>query len=113
MSSILAYPAWNPKVEEPGWELLMMAWLGALDEIPGWRPGPIFVRFPLASWHAAYLGAAGVVARLLHRHRSGAGGAAHTSLLQGALQQVSMKAPSAIPRRRSTSSWTMSTPASV
>ena len=88
--SMLAYPAWHPKAEDPGWELLLMAWLGATDEIPGWRPGPIFVRCPLASWHAAYLGATGVVARLLHRHRTGIGGTAHTSLLQGALQQLSM-----------------------
>ncbi|GAB2982184.1 hypothetical protein GCM10017788_37360 [Amycolatopsis acidiphila] len=49
----------------------------------GWRPGPYAWRFPAPSWGAAFLAAAGIVARLIHRESTGPGGAAHTSLAQG------------------------------
>ena len=39
-------------------------------------PGPVFLRFPVGSWCAAYLATIGVLARLLHRERGASSGGA-------------------------------------
>jgi crotonobetainyl-CoA:carnitine CoA-transferase CaiB-like acyl-CoA transferase len=89
--SVLGWPANHPDADRPPDELLTMARLGVLDEqFAMRRDGPVFVRFPLGSWGAAYLAAIGVVARLWVRDRTGRGGAAHTSLAQGALVPLGM-----------------------
>ncbi|ETB31095.1 hypothetical protein N602_31650 [Mycobacterium avium subsp. hominissuis 10-5606] len=56
-----------------------------MDEQQALRQGPMFVRMPFANWCAAYLLAAGIVVRLLHRRTAGVVDPVHTSLLQGAL----------------------------
>ena len=61
-----------------------------MDEQEGHREGPVMLRFPLPSWGAVYLAAAGILARLLVREREGQVGAVHTSLLQGALITLTM-----------------------
>lgn len=71
-------------------ETLILARLGLLDEQPGHRPGPVFVRMPFANWMASWLCVVGVMARLIARQRDGRGGIAHTSLAQGALVPMSM-----------------------
>lgn len=71
-------------------ETLILARLGLLDEQPGHRPGPVFVRMPFANWMAAWLCVVGVMARLLARDRDGRGGPAHTSLVQAALVPMTM-----------------------
>jgi crotonobetainyl-CoA:carnitine CoA-transferase CaiB-like acyl-CoA transferase len=88
--SILGYPVTHPDVERPGHDLLVQARSGLMDENCAYRDGPVVFRFPLPSWAAAYLGAAGVVARLLVRENTGRGGTVHTSLLQGMLQTASL-----------------------
>jgi crotonobetainyl-CoA:carnitine CoA-transferase CaiB-like acyl-CoA transferase len=89
--SVLGWPADHPDAERPTDELLAMARLGVLDEqFAMRRDGPVFVRFPLGSWCAAYLAAIGILARLRARPNSGRGGAAHTSLVQGALVPLGM-----------------------
>jgi crotonobetainyl-CoA:carnitine CoA-transferase CaiB-like acyl-CoA transferase len=88
--SILGYPINHADAERPGDELLVQARSGMMDEQLGWRDGPIALRFPLGSWAAAYLAAAGIVTRLIVRERTGAGGGVHTSLLQGMLNTVSL-----------------------
>ncbi|WP_249674763.1 CoA transferase [Pseudomonas abieticivorans] len=71
-------------------ETLILARLGLLDEQPGHRVGPVFVRMPFANWLACWLCVVGVMARLLARHRDGRGGIAHTSLAQAALVPMTM-----------------------
>jgi crotonobetainyl-CoA:carnitine CoA-transferase CaiB-like acyl-CoA transferase len=91
VSSVLSWPVNHALADRPVDELLAMARLGICDEqLPMGRPGPVFIRFPLGSWGAVYLAASGIVARLLVRRRSGAGGPAHTSLVQGALVPMGM-----------------------
>jgi crotonobetainyl-CoA:carnitine CoA-transferase CaiB-like acyl-CoA transferase len=90
--SVLGWPANHPDADRPPDELLTMARLGVLDEqfaMRG-REGPVYVRFPLGSWGAAYLAAIGVLARLRVRDRTGRGGGVHTSLVQGALAPLGM-----------------------
>ncbi|MGX7679935.1 CoA transferase [Jatrophihabitans sp. DSM 45814] len=89
--SVLAWPANHPDADRPVDELLAMARLGICDEqLPMDREGPVFIRFPLGSWGAVYLAAAGVIARLMVRLDTGRGGPAHTSLVQGALVPMGM-----------------------
>ncbi|HET6966465.1 MAG TPA: CoA transferase, partial [Acidimicrobiales bacterium] len=91
VSSVLSWPANHPQAEVPVDELLAMARLGLCDEQRAMRrSGPVMVRFPLGSWGAAYLAAIGIAARLLARVDTGRGGAAHTSLVQGALVPMGM-----------------------
>lgn len=91
VTSVLSWPANHPDAERPVDELLAMARLGICDEqMPMTRTGPMFVRPPLGSWGAVYLAAIGIAARLLVRQRTGRGGPAHTSLVQGALVPMGM-----------------------
>ena len=52
--------------------------------------GPIYVRFPLGTWPAAWLSVIGIMSRLVSRGRTGVAGPAHTSLAQGALVPMMM-----------------------
>jgi crotonobetainyl-CoA:carnitine CoA-transferase CaiB-like acyl-CoA transferase len=89
--SVLAWPANHPDADRPVDELLAMARLGICDEqMPMTREGPVYIRFPLGTWGAVYLAASGILARLLVRLRTGRGGPAHTSLVQGALVPMGM-----------------------
>ena len=90
VSSILSWPVNHVDADRPVDELLALARLGVLDEQQGYRDGPIFLRCPIGSWCAAYLGAIGIVARLIARERTGRAGPAHTSLAQGALVPMAM-----------------------
>jgi len=88
--SVLGYPAGHADAERPGWDILVQARMGLMDEQRGNRPGPVFLRFPIPTWNAVYLVATGVLARLRARERDGSGGPVHTSLLQGALAPMMM-----------------------
>lgn len=90
VSAVTAWPAGHPKADAPPRETLVLAALGLLDEQPGHRSGPIFIRMPFASWTAGWLLAIAVLARLLARKRDGYGGPAHTSLAQAALVPMTM-----------------------
>jgi crotonobetainyl-CoA:carnitine CoA-transferase CaiB-like acyl-CoA transferase len=88
---VTAYPIGHPDDDLQPSDTLVLARSGLFDEqMPVGRTGPTFLRMPLGSWGAVYLAAIGVLARLLARARTGAGGAAHTSLLQGALVTMTM-----------------------
>ncbi|MDP3674264.1 MAG: CoA transferase, partial [Novosphingobium sp.] len=87
---ITGSPHDHPDVERPDDELLVAARLGVLYENDGHRPGPIVYRYRQGSWAAAHLAAGGVLARLVARLRSGRGGPAHTSLMQGYLSTMPM-----------------------
>lgn len=90
VSAIGGWPRRHRLADAPPRETLVLARLGLLDEQPGHRPGPVFVRMPFAGWLAAWLCAIGVIARLIARRRDGRGGIAHTSLAQAALAPMSM-----------------------
>ena len=89
-SAVTGYPGNHPDAELPGWDILVQARSGAMWEVDGARPGPIFLRLPVPSWAACYLVTVGILARLLVRHRTGQIGPAHTSLLQGMLSVLTM-----------------------
>ena len=88
--AITGYPPGHPDADRPGYDILVQARSGLMDEQQGNREGPIFLRFPVPSWGAVYLAVAGVLARLLALPRTGRGGPVHTSLLQGALTTLTM-----------------------
>jgi crotonobetainyl-CoA:carnitine CoA-transferase CaiB-like acyl-CoA transferase len=83
--SVLGWPASHPDAERPGYEALVVARMGLMDEQRGHRPGPVFYRLPIASCGATHLAMIGILVRLHVRERTGRGGPVHTSLLQGAL----------------------------
>ncbi|MCU4186828.1 CoA transferase [Acidiferrimicrobium sp. IK] len=91
VSSVLSWPANHPDADRPVDETLAMARLGVFDEqLPWMRSGPTFLRFPIGSWGAVYTAATGIIARLIHRRRTGIAGPAHTSLVQGAMVPIGM-----------------------
>src|SRR5581483_2645617 len=79
------YPAGHRLAGRPAYDALVQATSGQMWEQPGWRPGPVFLHLPLPSMGAMYLVAAGALAGLAARARSGGGQHVRTSLLQGAL----------------------------
>jgi len=90
VSAVTGWPQGHPKADAPARETLVLAALGLLDEQPGHRPGPVFIRMPFASWTAGWLAAIAIVTRLIARDRDGRGGIAHTSLAQAALVPMTM-----------------------
>jgi crotonobetainyl-CoA:carnitine CoA-transferase CaiB-like acyl-CoA transferase len=90
VSAVTGYPGNHPDAERPGWDVLVQARSGAMWEVDGARPGPIFLRFPLPSWATVYLTATGILARLIVRGRTGRAGPAHTSLYQGMMAVLAM-----------------------
>lgn len=89
-TAIGGWPAGHPLEERAVDDTLVLAEAGILDEQVGYRDGPIYLRFPLGSWGAAYLAAIGSLARHIARGRDGCGGTVRTSLLQGALLPTAM-----------------------
>ncbi|WP_313053501.1 CoA transferase [Pseudomonas lopnurensis] len=89
-AGITGWPRRHALADAPGRETLVLARLGLLDEQPGHREGPVFVRMPFASWLAGWLCVVGVMARLIARDRDSRGGVVHTSLAQAALVPMSM-----------------------
>jgi crotonobetainyl-CoA:carnitine CoA-transferase CaiB-like acyl-CoA transferase len=85
-AAIGGWPLGHPLENRPVSDALVLAEAGLLDEQQAIaRDGPIWLRFPLGSAHAAYLAASGILARLYARRRTGLGGPVFTSLVQGAL----------------------------
>jgi len=89
-SAVTPYPGNHPDKNRKGTDSLVMARLGLLDEQKGHRDGPIYISFPLGTMGAAYLSAIGILARLIQRQKTGMGGAADTSLMQGMLAPMAM-----------------------
>jgi crotonobetainyl-CoA:carnitine CoA-transferase CaiB-like acyl-CoA transferase len=91
IGSAPGYPPGHPDEDKGASELLVNARLGLLDEQQGFRDGPIFIRYPYASWGAAYLLTGGLLVKVLSSDRQGGGGGTvHTSLLQGALVHAAL-----------------------
>lgn len=89
--SVGGWPAGHAKAGRRVHDPLVLADAGLLDEQrAAAREGPVYLRFPLGSAHAAYLAAIGALARLRVRRRTGRGGVVRTSLIQGALIPMMM-----------------------
>jgi crotonobetainyl-CoA:carnitine CoA-transferase CaiB-like acyl-CoA transferase len=74
----------HPDADRPGYDILVQARTGLMDEMVAATGGPMFHRFPAASWMSSYLTAGGILARLVARQSTGEGGPVRTSLQQGA-----------------------------
>ena len=85
IGGVTSWPAGHPLEDRDDPEIVVHAAAGLMDEQQGNRDGPIFVRLPYATWCAAFLLTAGLLARLVQRERTGCAGAVRTSLLQGGL----------------------------
>lgn len=79
------WPEGHRRDGRPGWDALVQAASGQQWEQPGWRPGPVFLAVPLPSAAAMWLVAAGTLAALVARERTGRGQHVRTSLFQGVL----------------------------
>jgi crotonobetainyl-CoA:carnitine CoA-transferase CaiB-like acyl-CoA transferase len=83
--SITAYGEVGPLRDEAAIDDLILARLGVLAGLPGFRDGPIHAAHPLPSVGAGILAAIGVAAALYEREQSGLGRHVETSLVAGAL----------------------------
>ena len=83
--SITAYGKHGPLKDEPPIDELVMARMGILETMPGYRPGPVHVVHPLPSVGAALFAAIGIAAALLAREKTGRGRSVETSLMAGSL----------------------------
>lgn len=90
IAGVPAYPVGHPLEDVAASDAFVQATEGFMDEQQGNRPGPIYIRLPFPSWCAAYLLAAGVVARLVQRERTGVVLPVDTSLLQGGLAPAAL-----------------------
>ena len=83
--SITAYGHTGPWKDEPPIDDLVLARMGILGGMPGFRPPPVHVVHPLPSVGAATLAALGIAAALYARETTGWGRSVATSLMAGAL----------------------------
>ncbi|NKQ56720.1 CoA transferase [Amycolatopsis sp. K13G38] len=90
LGTVPAYPEGHPRQDWAASDSLVQAAEGFMDEQQGNRAGPVFIRMPFPSWCAGYLLAAGVLARLVQRERTGTVAAMHTSVFQGALAPAAL-----------------------
>lgn len=84
-ASITAFGKRGPLKDEPAIDDLVLARMGVLSGMPGFRPPPVHVVHPLPSVGAALIACNGIAAALLARERTGRGRAVETSLMSGAL----------------------------
>lgn len=84
-ASITAYGRTGPLAGEPAIDDLVLARMGVLGGMPGFRPAPVHVVHPLPTVGAAVLAAVGIAGALLARETTGRGRAVETSLMAGAL----------------------------
>ena len=97
--SITAYGKRGPLKDEPAIDELVMARMGILETMPGYRPGPVHVVHPLPSVGAALFASIGMAAALLGREKTGRGRTVETSLMAGCLlYQPKVVAPDLEPR---------------
>jgi crotonobetainyl-CoA:carnitine CoA-transferase CaiB-like acyl-CoA transferase len=85
IASITWYPDGHDHSGAAGAEILVQASTGLMGEVLSSTQRPTFIRFPITTWGAGLLGAAGILAKLYERERYGTAGVVRTSHLQGAL----------------------------
>jgi len=75
------YP--HNRLDAPVCGEIVEAEYGCMDEQEGWRPGPVFLGWPMATFGAGWLLQLGITGALLERERTGKGQVLTTSLLDG------------------------------
>ena len=83
--SITAYGKRGTLKDEPPIDDLVLARMGVLGGLPGFRPAPVHLVHPLPSVGGAVLACLGIAAALLAREQTGRGRTVETSLMAGAL----------------------------
>jgi len=83
--SVPAWPSGSRYENRPGYEALVHARTGQHWENPSFRPGPVFLHSPVASFGAMLLVPVGIMSALVARERSGRGQHVEVSLVQGVL----------------------------
>ena len=83
--SITAFGKRGPLKDEPPIDDLVLARMGVLGGIPGFRPAPVHVVHPLPTVGGALLACLGVASSLLARETTGRGRTVETTLMAGAL----------------------------
>ena len=83
--SVTAYGNRGALKDEPAIEDLVLARMGVLGGLPGFRPAPVHLVHPLPTVGASILACLGIAAALLARETSGRGRTVKTSLMAGAL----------------------------
>lgn len=83
--SITAYGKRGALKDEPPIEDLVLARMGVLGGLPGFRPAPVHLVHPLPTVGASILACLGIAAALLTREDTGRGRSVETSLMAGAL----------------------------
>lgn len=83
--SITAYGKRGALKDEPPIDDLVLARMGVLGGLPGFRPAPVHLVHPLPSVGGAVLACLGIAAALLAREQTGRGRSVETSLMAGAL----------------------------
>src|SRR5207245_11575728 len=68
--SITGYGQEGPWRDRPGYDALVSARLGLMDDQAGYREGPIFLGFPMATYGAAFLTVIGALAAVYARGRA-------------------------------------------
>ncbi len=89
-ASISGYGQDSARRDQPGYEPLVAAWLGLTSEQQGYRPGPRFSAFPIASYGAAFLMLTGVLGALHARKTTGAGQRIDASMVDGVFSLATM-----------------------
>jgi crotonobetainyl-CoA:carnitine CoA-transferase CaiB-like acyl-CoA transferase len=83
--SVPAWPSGTRFENLPGWEALVHARAGQQFEITSFRPGPVFLHSPVASFGAMFLVPIGIMSALVARDRTGRGQHVEVSLFQGVM----------------------------
>lgn len=90
-TSISGYGQEGEDRDRPGYDGLVQARMGLQELQPGFRDGPKFVGFSMASTPTSFLAMIGTLTALYIRETSGLGQHVDTSLRQGALSMLTMQ----------------------
>ena len=83
--SITGFGKRGPLKDEPPIDDLVLARMGVLAGMPGFRPAPVHVVHPLPSVGGALMACLGIASSILARETTGRGRAVETTLMAGAL----------------------------
>lgn len=89
-TSITGYGQEGPDRDRPGYDGLIQARMGLQELQPGYRDGPKFIGFSMASTPTSFLAMIGTLTALYIRESTGTGQRVDTSLRQGALSMLTM-----------------------
>ena len=90
-TSISGYGQDGEDRDRPGYDGLVQARMGLQELQPGYREGPKFVGFSMASTPTSFLAMIGTLTALYIRETTGLGQRVDTSLRQGALSMLTMQ----------------------